>query len=56
MEMSIKEYSGIKKISRFTVIKQINEKRLPDGITAKKIGNMYVLNVPKFVVDALEYS
>ena len=47
MEMSIKEYADLRKMSRFTVIKQIHEDRLPKGVKAKKVGNMFVLKIAK---------
>lgn len=45
MEMTIKDYSDKLEISRFTVIKQIHEGRLPKGVSARKVGNMFVLKI-----------
>lgn len=47
MEMSIKEYADLRKMSRFTVIKQIHEGRLPKGVKSKKVGNMFILKISK---------
>lgn len=51
MEMTIKEYADKLKISRFTVIKQIHESRLPPGVKARKVGNMFVLRVKDEVFE-----
>ena len=45
MELSVTDYAKQLGITRQAVLLQIKEKRLPKNVTAKKIGNTYLLSV-----------
>lgn len=45
MELSVTDYAKQLGVTRQAVLLQIKEKRLPKNVTAKKIGNTYLLSV-----------
>lgn len=47
MELSVLEYANLVGLTRFGVIKQINEGRLPAGVSVKRVGKYYIITALK---------
>jgi len=47
MQLSVTQYAKRLGKTRQAVLKQIKEKRLPKGVSAKKIGNAWVIHKRK---------
>jgi DNA-binding XRE family transcriptional regulator len=44
-QLSVTDYAKLLGVTRQAILLQIKEKRLPKNVTAKKIGNTYLLSV-----------
>jgi len=47
MTISVSEYAAQLNISRQAVLKRINNRKLPKGTKAKKVGNTWIIENPK---------